>query len=199
MIPPDRRNDQPIIFPLQYVQFRLYKKSTGLELIKILFFQINIQNWSFIIFFLQDFMIVALDLLSGLAEGLKTHIEGLVSSSNIMQLLFQCIQVSNLFYNCSCISFSYLPQRFLLSFTHLCFYVVLPTQVFTQCYPLVFLLSFPHLCFYLVSQRFLLGFTHLCFLRSVTHLCFYVVLPTCVFTQFYPLVFLRIFPPLVFT
>lgn len=40
----------------------------------------------------KDFMIVALDLLSGLAEGLKTHIEGLVSSSNIMQLLFQCIQ-----------------------------------------------------------------------------------------------------------
>jgi len=40
----------------------------------------------------KDFMIVALDLLSGLAEGLKTHIESLVSSSNIMQLLFQCIQ-----------------------------------------------------------------------------------------------------------
>lgn len=39
-------------------------------------------------------MIVALDLLSGLAEGLKSHIETLVSSSNIMQLLFQCIQDS---------------------------------------------------------------------------------------------------------
>ena len=38
-------------------------------------------------------MIVALDLLSGLAEGLKAHIEGLVVSSNIMQLLYQCIQV----------------------------------------------------------------------------------------------------------
>ena len=38
-------------------------------------------------------MIVALDLLSGLAEGLKTHIETLVASSNIMQLLYQCIQV----------------------------------------------------------------------------------------------------------
>lgn len=40
----------------------------------------------------KDFMIVALDLLSGLAEGLDVHIERLVSSSNIMQLLFQCIQ-----------------------------------------------------------------------------------------------------------
>jgi len=40
----------------------------------------------------KDFMIVALDLLSGLAEGLKTHIETLVASSNIMQLLYQCIQ-----------------------------------------------------------------------------------------------------------
>jgi hypothetical protein len=40
----------------------------------------------------KDFMIVALDLLSGLAEGLDLHIERLVSSSNIMQLLYQCIQ-----------------------------------------------------------------------------------------------------------
>ena len=40
----------------------------------------------------KDFMIVALDLLSGLAEGLDTHIESLVSSSNLMQLLYQCIQ-----------------------------------------------------------------------------------------------------------
>ncbi|CAB4054006.1 TNPO1 [Lepeophtheirus salmonis] len=38
----------------------------------------------------KDFMIVALDLLS--AEGLDTHIESLVASSNIMQLLYQCIQ-----------------------------------------------------------------------------------------------------------
>ncbi len=37
-------------------------------------------------------MIVALDLLSGLAEGLDVHIERLVSSSNIMQLLYQCVQ-----------------------------------------------------------------------------------------------------------
>merc|ERR1719495_2719883 len=40
----------------------------------------------------KDFMIVALDLLSGLAEGLDSHIETMVQSSNIMQLLFQCIQ-----------------------------------------------------------------------------------------------------------
>ncbi|KAF8768434.1 transportin-1-like isoform X1 [Argiope bruennichi] len=42
----------------------------------------------------KDFMIVALDLLSGLAEGLNGHIEGLVMSSNIMQLLYQCMQDS---------------------------------------------------------------------------------------------------------
>lgn len=37
-------------------------------------------------------MIVALDLLSGLAEGLDGHIESLVVNSNIMQLLYQCMQ-----------------------------------------------------------------------------------------------------------
>lgn len=37
-------------------------------------------------------MIVALDLLSGLAEGLDGHIESLVANSNIMQLLYQCMQ-----------------------------------------------------------------------------------------------------------
>lgn len=37
-------------------------------------------------------MIVALDLLSGLAEGLDRHIETLVSNSNIMHLLYQCMQ-----------------------------------------------------------------------------------------------------------
>jgi transportin-1 len=37
----------------------------------------------------KDFMIVALDLLSGLAEGLDAHIESLVASSNVMQLLYQ--------------------------------------------------------------------------------------------------------------
>ncbi|XP_026462930.1 transportin-1-like [Ctenocephalides felis] len=40
----------------------------------------------------KDFVIVALDLLSGLAEGLDGHIEKLVVNSNIMQLLFQCMQ-----------------------------------------------------------------------------------------------------------
>ncbi|CAH1772300.1 unnamed protein product, partial [Owenia fusiformis] len=40
----------------------------------------------------KDFMIVALDLLSGLAEGLEQHIEALVASSNILNLLYQCMQ-----------------------------------------------------------------------------------------------------------
>ncbi|KAG7491429.1 hypothetical protein MATL_G00003430 [Megalops atlanticus] len=40
----------------------------------------------------KDFMIVALDLLSGLAEGLGGHVEQLVARSNIMTLLFQCMQ-----------------------------------------------------------------------------------------------------------
>ncbi|KAL1110373.1 hypothetical protein AAG570_007904 [Ranatra chinensis] len=40
----------------------------------------------------KDFMIVALDLLSGLAEGLNGHIEKLVHNSNMMQLLYQCMQ-----------------------------------------------------------------------------------------------------------
>lgn len=42
----------------------------------------------------KDFMIVALDLLSGLAEGLNGHIEKLVQNSNIMQLLHLCMQDS---------------------------------------------------------------------------------------------------------
>jgi len=41
----------------------------------------------------KDFMIVALDLLSGLAEGLNGFIEKLVANSNILQLLYQCMQV----------------------------------------------------------------------------------------------------------
>ncbi|XP_013409528.1 transportin-1 isoform X2 [Lingula anatina] len=40
----------------------------------------------------KDFMIVALDLLSGLAEGLEHHIEALVANSGILKLLFQCMQ-----------------------------------------------------------------------------------------------------------
>uniref|UniRef100_A0A1A8SI45 Transportin-1 n=1 Tax=Nothobranchius rachovii TaxID=451742 RepID=A0A1A8SI45_9TELE len=40
----------------------------------------------------KDFMIVALDLLSGLAEGLGGTIEQLVARSNILTLLYQCMQ-----------------------------------------------------------------------------------------------------------
>jgi len=38
-------------------------------------------------------MIVALDLLSGLAEGLEQNIESLTASSNLLKLLYQCMQV----------------------------------------------------------------------------------------------------------
>lgn len=38
-------------------------------------------------------MIVALDLLSGLAEGLEGTIEHLVVRSNILTLMYQCMQV----------------------------------------------------------------------------------------------------------
>lgn len=38
-------------------------------------------------------MIVALDLLSGLAEGLEGQIEQFVIRSNTMTLLYQCMQV----------------------------------------------------------------------------------------------------------
>ena len=37
----------------------------------------------------KDFMIVALDLLSGLAEGLEYHIEQLVVNSSLLNLLYQ--------------------------------------------------------------------------------------------------------------
>jgi len=40
-------------------------------------------------------MIVALDLLSGLAEGLEQNIESLTASSNLLKLLYQCMQVSD--------------------------------------------------------------------------------------------------------
>ncbi|OCT98635.1 transportin 1 S homeolog isoform X1 [Xenopus laevis] len=40
----------------------------------------------------KDFMIVALDLLSGLAEGLGGQIEQLVARSNILTLMYQCMQ-----------------------------------------------------------------------------------------------------------
>jgi hypothetical protein len=40
----------------------------------------------------KDFMIVALDLLSGLAEGLKAHISPLVAGSNLLALLYSCMR-----------------------------------------------------------------------------------------------------------
>ncbi|XP_011405788.1 PREDICTED: transportin-1 isoform X2 [Amphimedon queenslandica] len=40
----------------------------------------------------KDFMIVSLDLLSGLVEGIGANIEPYVSGSNIMSLLFECMQ-----------------------------------------------------------------------------------------------------------
>ena len=42
----------------------------------------------------KDFMIVALDLLSGLAEGVGPSIQPLVAKSNILTLLYQCMQDS---------------------------------------------------------------------------------------------------------
>lgn len=40
----------------------------------------------------KEFMIVSLDLLSGLAEGLGRSIEAMVVQSNLLPLLFQCMQ-----------------------------------------------------------------------------------------------------------
>lgn len=52
----------------------------------------------------KDFMIVSLDLLSGLAEGLNGHVGQLVQQSNIMQLLFQAMQVCNVMLMCGFIN-----------------------------------------------------------------------------------------------
>lgn len=41
----------------------------------------------------KDFMIAALDLISGLTEGLKSSIESLVGGSNLMHLLYECLKV----------------------------------------------------------------------------------------------------------
>ena len=41
----------------------------------------------------KDFMIVALDLLSGLTEGLGHHIESLAANCNLLALLHQSAQV----------------------------------------------------------------------------------------------------------
>ena len=40
----------------------------------------------------KDFMIVALDLLSGVVEGLGSSIQHLVAKGNLLTLLFQCMQ-----------------------------------------------------------------------------------------------------------
>lgn len=45
----------------------------------------------------KDFLIVALDLLSGLAEGLADHIDHLVASSHIVELIYQCSLVGDYF------------------------------------------------------------------------------------------------------
>lgn len=57
----------------------------------------------------KDFMIVALDLLSGLAEGLEGQIEQFVIRSNTMTLLFQCMQVHE------STAFAFLPGLLLMS------------------------------------------------------------------------------------
>lgn len=46
----------------------------------------------------KDFMVVALDLLSGLAEGLGNLISPLVSSSEILSLLYQCMKVCSFYF-----------------------------------------------------------------------------------------------------
>ena len=61
----------------------------------------------------KDFMIVALDLLSGLAEGLDGHIDRLVAGSNIMHLLYQCVQVSG---QTKCQQFLYFLASSILSY-----------------------------------------------------------------------------------
>jgi len=62
-------------------------------------------------------MIVALDLLSGLAEGLDRHIETLVAGSSIMHLLYQCMQdvlpevsLDNMIYKRDSIQFYYVHR-----------------------------------------------------------------------------------------
>jgi transportin-1 len=42
----------------------------------------------------KDFMVVALDLLSGLAEGLGNLIAPLVAKSEILGLLYRCMKVN---------------------------------------------------------------------------------------------------------
>jgi hypothetical protein len=41
----------------------------------------------------KDFLITALDVLSGMAEGLDQDIESLVANSNLLAMLYECMQV----------------------------------------------------------------------------------------------------------
>ncbi len=41
----------------------------------------------------REFMICALDLISGIADGLGPSIESLIGNSNIVNLLFECMKV----------------------------------------------------------------------------------------------------------
>lgn len=43
--------------------------------------------------FEREFIVCSLDLISGLAEGLATGFESLVSNSNLGSLLFECLKV----------------------------------------------------------------------------------------------------------
>lgn len=54
----------------------------------------------------KDFLIVALDLLSGLAEGLAEHIDSLVGPSQIIALVYQCSMVFTVQYR----EFSFWPK-----------------------------------------------------------------------------------------
>jgi hypothetical protein len=47
----------------------------------------------------KDFMVVALDLLSGIAEGIGSYIAPLIGNSELLPLLYQCMQVGEIMYN----------------------------------------------------------------------------------------------------
>lgn len=60
----------------------------------------------------KDFMIVSLDLLSGLAEGLNGHVGQLVQQSNIMQLLFQAMQVCDVMLLCGIVNVQHVVSQY---------------------------------------------------------------------------------------
>ena len=41
-----------------------------------------------------DFLIISLDLISGLCEGLQVSVESLIANSNLPQLLLGCMKVN---------------------------------------------------------------------------------------------------------